>query len=585
MNTEEVLIMRTQRLIEFENVPQNAGARKRVAAYVRVSMDTERLRHSFAQQVSYYDDLIRNHPNWEYAGIYADEFVSGTGTEKRTEFRRLVEDCDAGKIDMILVKSISRFARNTVDLLNTVRYLKELGIEVRFEEQNINSLSGEGELMLTLLASFAQAESESISENLKWAIRKGFEQGRPNTHRRMLGYRWEEGRLVVVPEEAEVIRKIFADFLDGKSRRQCSCELKEQGYTTICGNDILAGSISFILTNPVYTGGMLLQKTFVKDPFSRKKCFNKGELPRYFVKESHEAIIDREMFVQVQERLDDNRRKGAFPYNRKGERYPFSGKIVCGKCGRNYRRQLWKNGDRERPTWSCSRKNNVDLEGCDSQNITEMKLIEVTAEVLGLERFEETAFLERIEKIVVDGRHNLIYCFKDGKVVNQFWQKDGLKKCFDDPAFRLEREQRLVRARASRKGVSPFTGRIICECCGRNYRKQTRMVSGKKEAIWLCGANGDCDNGFILNSRVEEFLNEVLGTAEFDREIYEAGVDYMGMPGSGFLNIYLKNGAVIERRFSPIRQEMRQRAFQKKTRKKVREKVRRKGENSDGSRL
>ena len=185
--------MRTQRLIDFENVPQDAGARKRVAAYVRVSMDTERLRHSFAQQVSYYDALIRNQPDWEYAGIYADEFVSGTGTEKRTEFRRLVEDCDAGKIDMILVKSISRFARNTVDLLNTVRHLKELGVEVCFEEQNINSLSGEGELMLTLLASFAQAESESISENLKWAIRKGFEQGRPNTHRRMLGYRWEEG--------------------------------------------------------------------------------------------------------------------------------------------------------------------------------------------------------------------------------------------------------------------------------------------------------------------------------------------------------------------------------------------------------
>ena len=172
-----------RRITKIEPTEPILPRRKRVAAYARVSMESDRLAHSLAAQISYYSDLIQKNPEWEYAGVYADSFVSGTETSKRQEFQRMLADCDAGEIDIILCKSISRFARNTVDLLETVRHLKDLGIEVRFEKENINSLSGDGELMLTILASFAQEESYSISENVKWGIRKRFEKGDPCNRR------------------------------------------------------------------------------------------------------------------------------------------------------------------------------------------------------------------------------------------------------------------------------------------------------------------------------------------------------------------------------------------------------------------
>ena len=190
---------------------------KKVAAYARVSMQSERMMHSLSTQISYYSKIIQKNPDWEYAGVYADDFISGTNTVKRDEFKRMLSDCEAGKIDIILTKSISRFARNTVDLLETVRHLKSMGIEVRFEKENINSMSGDGELMLSILASFAQEESRSISENVKWGTQKRFEKGIPNGKFRIFGYRWEDDQLVIEPEEAEIVKRIFQNFLDGKS--------------------------------------------------------------------------------------------------------------------------------------------------------------------------------------------------------------------------------------------------------------------------------------------------------------------------------------------------------------------------------
>ena len=172
--------------------------KKRVAAYARISMESERMNHSLSAQISYYNDKIQKNPDWLFAGVYADDGISGTGTAKRDEFNRLIADCDAGKIDIVLTKSISRFARNTVDLLNTVRHLKEIGVEVWFERENIHSMDGDGELMLSILASFAQEESRSISENEKWAIKKKFEQGIPNGHFRVYGYRWEGDDLIQI---------------------------------------------------------------------------------------------------------------------------------------------------------------------------------------------------------------------------------------------------------------------------------------------------------------------------------------------------------------------------------------------------
>lgn len=206
--------------------------KKKVAAYARVSMQSERMLHSLSAQISYYSGLIQKNPDWEYVGVYADDFISGTNTVKRDEFKRMLEDCESRKIDIILTKSISRFARNTVDLLETVRHLKDLGIEVRFEKERINSMDGDGELMLSILASFAQEESRSISENVKWGIRKRMAEGIPNGRSRVYGYRWEGDGLVIVPEEAAVVRRIFQNFLDGKSRLETEREFADEGITT-----------------------------------------------------------------------------------------------------------------------------------------------------------------------------------------------------------------------------------------------------------------------------------------------------------------------------------------------------------------
>lgn len=255
----------------------------KVAAYVRVSVESVQMHHSLEAQKEYYKQMIDNKPNWEFAGIYADKGISGTRIKQRTGFCEMIRDCEAGKINKILVKSVSRFSRNTVDLLNIVRKLKSQNISVWFEEQKIDSMTEEGELMLTLIVSIAQAESESISENEKWAIRKRFEQGIGNTKRRTFGYKWADDQMVIVPEEAEVVKQIFSDFLGGSSYMKIVDRLTEKGITTVNGKLFSTSAISRILRNITYTGNTLLQKTFIQDPISKKKKINKGELPQYFV--------------------------------------------------------------------------------------------------------------------------------------------------------------------------------------------------------------------------------------------------------------------------------------------------------------
>ena len=277
--------------------------KKRVAAYARVSMETDRLNHSLSAQISYYSKLIQKNHEWEYAGVYADSFISGTSIDRRTEFQRMIADCEAGKIDIILTKSISRFARNTVDLLSTVRRLKTIGVEVRFEKENIYSLSSSGEVMLSILASFAQEESINISNNVKWGTRKRFEQGIPNGHFRVYGYRWEGDRLVIVPEEAEIVKRIYQDFLDGKSRLETERELAADGITTRAGCRWVDSNIKGVLSNITYTGNMLLQKEFIESPLTHKRKKNRGELPQYLVENTHEPIIDKATFDYVQQEI------------------------------------------------------------------------------------------------------------------------------------------------------------------------------------------------------------------------------------------------------------------------------------------
>ena len=266
--------------------------KKRVAAYCRVSTDQEEQLSSYEAQVNYYTNYIEKNPDYELAGIYADEGITGTTTKKREQFNRMIKDCNAGKIDMIITKSISRFARNTLDCLNFVRQLKDLGVGVMFEKENIFTLDGKGEVLLSILSSLAQDESRSISENSTWGIRRRFEQGKLHiNHTKFLGYdKDKNGNLVVNEKQAKIVRRIYKEFLDGKGANRIARDLELSGVPNWNGKaKWYEGSIRKMLTNEKYKGDALLQKTYTVDFLSKKRADNNGEVPQYYVEDSHEC--------------------------------------------------------------------------------------------------------------------------------------------------------------------------------------------------------------------------------------------------------------------------------------------------------
>ena len=382
--------------------------KKKVAAYARVSMESDRLNHSLSAQVSCYSNLIQKNPEWIYVGVYADSGISGGDIRHRTEFKRLVEDCDAGKIDIILCKSISRFARNTVDLLETVRHLKSLGIDVWFEKENIKSLSADGELMLGILAGFAEEESRSQSDNAKWSIQKKFERGE-QWHAAAYGYRWDGKSFVICEEEANAIRVIYDNFLRDVPLRQTSRWLESHGYA--CSMFF----IRYVLQNMVYAGDVLLQRYITENPRTHRIIENKGQLPRYYVTDNHPAIIDRETFEKVQEKIRDS-----YAFNPAAHRIVkpscFSAKIICGRCGAHFVKGVTRtNGhDGLQEHWFCYDK--IRKRTCDARNIRGDRLREASCEVLGLTEFYETAFARTVEKILTTDTDVLEFHFYDGTV-------------------------------------------------------------------------------------------------------------------------------------------------------------------------
>ena len=402
---------------------------KRVAAYARVSVERGRTLHSYSAQVSYYNELIQKNPEWEFAGVYSDLGISGTGIEKRNDFKRLLQDCEEGKIDIILTKSISRFARNTVDLLNVVRHLKELGIEVRFEKEGISSLTGDGELMLSILASFAQEEVISTSNNIKWAIKKKFESGKPQCRYKIYGYRWDGDNLVIEPEEAKIVKLIFQMYLNKVSAERMEIELKEMGVIATNGGYFNIGTIRDMLLNITYTGNLLLQKSYTPNPLVRRKVKNNGELPKYYVENNHEAIIPMEMFIQVQE--ERKRRKAEGQRANFGKNITcFSCRVKCPICGKNYmRNSRSKNSDGIKAhIWTCGSRLTGGAKACPGKNIHEIALKRVSAKVLGLDEFDSNAFDEQIEKVIVVGDDLLEFHFNDGKIVSEKWEYNARKE-------------------------------------------------------------------------------------------------------------------------------------------------------------
>ena len=332
--------------------------KKRVAAYARVSTEKDEQQNSYDAQIDYYTTLIRNNPEWEFVDIYSDEGITGTSIKNRDGFNRMIDDALAGKIDLILTKSVSRFARNTVDSLTTVRKLKEKGIEVYFEKENIYTLDAKGELLITIMSSLAQEESRSISQNTTWGQRKRFADGKMSlAYSNFLGYRRgaELGDMEIVEEEAVIVRRIYSEFLAGKTPYDIAKHLTEDGIPTPMGKTKWHTTvIESILKNEKYKGDALLQKTVTTDFLTHTHKRNEGEAPQFYVEKNHPAIVRPEVFEMVQEEF--RRRKAAG--GRMQSVSIFSGRIVCEDCGGFYGRKVWHSTSKKYRAyhWHCNNK-------------------------------------------------------------------------------------------------------------------------------------------------------------------------------------------------------------------------------------
>lgn len=312
------VIVRPATLNRFTATPVSSTQKKRVAAYARVSTDLEEQQTSYAAQVAYYTQHIKANAEWEFAGMYTDEGISATNTKRRDGFNRMFQDALEGHIDLIITKSVSRFARNTVDSLTTVRLLKEKGVEIYFEKENIYTLDSKGELLITIMSSLAQEESRSISENVAWGMHRRFAAGKvAMPYKQFLGYcKGPDGIPEIVPEEAAIVRRIYQLFLEGKTLFMIKKILMSEGITSPAGkNEWQTSTIRSILTNEKYKGDAVLQKTFCTDFLTKKMKKNEGELPQYYVSESHPAIVSTESQHSVcegrrrirSERISDDR--------------------------------------------------------------------------------------------------------------------------------------------------------------------------------------------------------------------------------------------------------------------------------------
>ena len=428
------------RIVEQVSFPDaNVPKLIRVAAYARVSSGKDAMLHSLSAQVSYYSSLIQRHQGWQYVGVYVDEALTGT-KDTRENFQRLLADCKAGKVDLVITKSISRFARNTVTLLEAVRGLKNRGVDVYFEEQNIHTMSGNGELMLTILTSYAQEESLSVSENQKWRIRKNFEEGKP-WNGTLLGYRYNYGKYVIVPEEAETVKTIYADYLSGMGVTAIMKKLIENGAQTRRGAMWSKTGVSKILRNYIYTGNLLLQKTYSENHLTKKTLVNHGELPQYHATDTHEAIIDMDTFMVVQDEIQRRAKKHRHQ-EQAVHRYPFTGMLICDNCGKHYRRKITA----ARPVWICSTFNTMGKAYCASKQIPEETLYLVTAEVLGLDFFDTKAFQSEITAIRVKNGNTLVFCFKSGTESVKRWQDRSRAESWTDEMKAAARRKNLKKS-------------------------------------------------------------------------------------------------------------------------------------------
>lgn len=412
----------------------------RVAAYARVSTDKDAAFHSLEAQKDYYEKYVSRHTDWKLVAVYSDNGISGT-TINRPAFQEMLEDCRNGKIDLVITKSVSRFARNVVILLETMRELKALGIDIYFEKDNMHSISPDGELLLTLIAMYAEEEARSASENQKWRIQKKFEKGEPWVGH-MLGYRLVEGKMVIIPEEAEAVRQIFSNYLSGMGCPAIAKKLRME--TPFSRSDT---QIARILRNEKYIGDMLLQKTYRIDFRHKTHKDNHGEVRQYYVENSHEPIIDRETFEKVQEEiarrktLHESKHVKAIGEDSK----PFVGLLICGICGGHYVRK--RQSSSKRIFWRCNGYIEYGKSYCPSQSVPDKILAEKTLDVLGASEITDDLLKNTIKRIEVISGRILRYVLKDGSVKEISWEAPSRSESWTPEMRQKARERAIERHR------------------------------------------------------------------------------------------------------------------------------------------
>ena len=516
----------------------------KVAAYCRVSTDSDDQLESYKAQMSYYTEAIAKNPNWRLAGIYADEGITGTSTKKREDFMRMIRDCEKGKIDLILTKSVARFARNTVDSLNYVRKLKAMGIGVFFEEQNLDSLKADSEMFIGLHSVMAQAESENISANVRWGIQQRMKTGTYAFRYNILGYvKGADGKPQIVPEQAEIVRTIYDMYLGGASIDQIKTFLEREHYLTLHGKSEWSRAlIKNILVNERYCGDLLLQKTYVENCITKKTKKNMGELPKYLITNNHEPIVTREVFKAVQAemaRRANKRKSSDFAITENGKysgKYALTGKLICGECGGQYRRKIWTYKGEKRAVWRCLSRIEHGKKVCHkSPTLDEIKLKEAINRAFGK-------------------------CLKDGNDIknlilsNLSYGITGTQDPLDIATMQrqlnaLDTKLEETVALSQKSGGDPQKlMNVVSELC--------RQMTVLRERIDAAKANVEADSNLNFEiKRITELL-ENSTTTEFDDSAIRMLVEAIRVMTDGKIQIELKTGETIIEALDPTDDEM-----------------------------
>ena len=502
-----------------------ARTRRRVAGYARVSTDSDEQFTSYEAQVDYYTQYIKNNPEWEFVKVYTDEGISGTNTKKREGFNQMVADAVSGKIDLIITKSVSRFARNTVDSLTTIRKLKEKGVEVFFEKENIWTFDSKGELLLTIMSSLAQEESRSISENITWGKRKQFADGKVCLpYKQFLGYRkGANGLPEIVPEEAEIILRIYSDFISGKAPSTIAKELTRDGILTPGGKTEWEKKVVLsILTNEKYKGAALLQKRYTVDFLQKKTKVNEGEVPQYYVENSHPAIIEPEEWDRVQIELARRKTSGKATISNS----PFSTKVFCGDCGSRYTPITWHSNDKyRRLIWQCINK---------FHNPVKCTTTHLTAEQLEQKFLEMFAIYFADRKATIDTLRYVQKTLTDTDFID-----DDIEACEREMDILTEMIRQTVMLNASatvseeeyRRRYNDLTDRFRAE-----EEKLKRLTAERKKR--------DAES-VAIGGMLFELTETPAPPIEFDEKLWNATVERLTVYEDEHLVFSLKDGTEI----------------------------------------